>query len=379
MSVHTVDSLLDMSKRATARYANIITDFGELPYELMRSALLKIEKPEHLVRKPPSTFDPERNLTPSQYNVEQKCPQFIGKDRECWINFLKRDVPNWQSKPHEPSKPENWFKAYQKLKKQAEAEMSKGEDSLKAALAGLKEEREKNTSTIVKAVIARPKKKVVACPVKSMTLLQKIKHQTIEANRRGKNVHIRERSQNEHKKSVQNAKNPVTVAPPEMVNEIRRQNGSPPREHQPVIRAPRPAAKPPMHRPTRKPSPPMHAPKTVAARRASMTDDEIAKREARLNLIKRDVREDAQVNSAGPSTSKAANPDKPEGSLAKYLAEIEFSGDDKPTGSTTLKPTAIDRPRSASPAVTLPRKRKAPPPSLFMSNKRQMVKPPTKA
>jgi hypothetical protein len=264
------------------------------------------------------------------------------------------------------------------LKKEAEAEMSKGEDSLKAALAGLKEEREKNTSTIVKAVITRPKKKV-ACPVKSMTLLQKIKHQTIEANRRAKNVHIRERSQNEHKKSVQNAKNPVTAAPLSMVNEIRRQNGSPPREHQPIIRAPRPAPKPPMHRPfkaTRKPSPPMQAPRTVAARRASLTDDEIAKREARLQAIKREVRKDARASSADPS--KAASPDKPDGTLAKYLDEIESSGDDKASGSNTLKPIVIDRPRSASPAVTLPRKRKAPPPSLFMSNKKPMVKPPTK-
>jgi hypothetical protein len=53
MSFYTIDSLLDMSKRATARYANIITDFGDLSYELMRPALLKIEKPEHLVKKPP--------------------------------------------------------------------------------------------------------------------------------------------------------------------------------------------------------------------------------------------------------------------------------------------------------------------------------------
>jgi elongin-A len=378
MSVYRVESLLDMSKRATARYANVITDFGDLPYELMRHALLKIEKPEHLVREPRSPFHAHCKLTPLQYNVEQRCPQFIGKDRECWINFLKRDVPNWQSKPHEPSKPEKWFKAYQKLKKEAEAEMSKGEDSLKAALAGLKEEREKNTSTLVRAVIARPKKKA-ACPAKSMTLLQKIKHQTIEANRRAKNIHIQERSQQEQKQLVQNAKNPVTVAPLSMVNEIKRQNGSPPREHQPAIRAPRPAPKPPMQhpfKPTRKSSPPMHAPGTVAARRASMTDEDIAKREARLQTIKRGVREDAKANSAGPS--KAASPDKPEGTLAKYLEEIESNGDDKPTGSNTPKTGVIDRPRSASPAVTLPRKRKAPPPSLFMSNKKPMVKPPTK-
>lgn len=43
------DSLLDMARRAMARYANGITDIGDLPYELVRTALLKIDRPERLV------------------------------------------------------------------------------------------------------------------------------------------------------------------------------------------------------------------------------------------------------------------------------------------------------------------------------------------
>ena len=43
------DSLLDMARRAMARYANGITDIGDLPYKLVRTALLKIDRPERLV------------------------------------------------------------------------------------------------------------------------------------------------------------------------------------------------------------------------------------------------------------------------------------------------------------------------------------------
>lgn len=43
-----------------ARYANAITDIGDLPYELVKSALLKIDSPERLVSKHP-TPSPEPN------------------------------------------------------------------------------------------------------------------------------------------------------------------------------------------------------------------------------------------------------------------------------------------------------------------------------
>lgn len=43
------DSLFEMSRRACGRYSARITDIGDLSYELMRSVLLKIERPEQLV------------------------------------------------------------------------------------------------------------------------------------------------------------------------------------------------------------------------------------------------------------------------------------------------------------------------------------------
>ena len=63
------DSLLDMARRACARYSARITDIGDLEYDLIRPVLLKIESPEKLVRalasRIPSLHFPIQTLTPS--------------------------------------------------------------------------------------------------------------------------------------------------------------------------------------------------------------------------------------------------------------------------------------------------------------------------
>lgn len=48
------DSLLNMARRATGRYSAGITDIGDIPYELIKPALLKIESPEKLVSSTPT-------------------------------------------------------------------------------------------------------------------------------------------------------------------------------------------------------------------------------------------------------------------------------------------------------------------------------------
>jgi elongin-A len=47
------DSLLDMARRAMARYSNAINDIGDMPYALVRPALLKVDHPDRLVSFPP--------------------------------------------------------------------------------------------------------------------------------------------------------------------------------------------------------------------------------------------------------------------------------------------------------------------------------------
>jgi hypothetical protein len=43
------DSLLDMTRRVAARNVHKITDIGNMPYQLVRPILLKVESPEKLV------------------------------------------------------------------------------------------------------------------------------------------------------------------------------------------------------------------------------------------------------------------------------------------------------------------------------------------
>ena len=65
------------------------------------------------------------------------------------MQLIKRDIPDWQTKPHQPRNAENWFKVYKKLKKEAQAEMDEGADKLKAALEGIKSEREQSLAQLV--------------------------------------------------------------------------------------------------------------------------------------------------------------------------------------------------------------------------------------
>ncbi|OAP63998.1 hypothetical protein AYL99_03225 [Fonsecaea erecta] len=124
------DSLLDMARRACARNVHRITDIGDLDYELIRPILLKIESPEKL------------------HQLELSSPQIIGHDAEIWLNFIKRDIPDWDRKRHEPSNPKNWYKVYRKLKAEATKDSSNDEAMLKAALADIQKGKEQNTAEI---------------------------------------------------------------------------------------------------------------------------------------------------------------------------------------------------------------------------------------
>ncbi|KIW22684.1 uncharacterized protein PV07_10957 [Cladophialophora immunda] len=124
------DSLLDMARRACARNVHRITDIGDLDYDLIRPILLKIESPEKL------------------HQLELSSPQIIGHDAELWLNFIKRDIPDWDLKRHEPSNPKNWYKVYRKLKAEATKDSSNDEAALKAALAVIQKGKEQNTAEI---------------------------------------------------------------------------------------------------------------------------------------------------------------------------------------------------------------------------------------
>ncbi len=84
-----------------------------------------------------------------QHQLEITSPQIIGHDGEIWLQLIKRDIPDWESKPHQPKDPKNWWKVYKKLKEQTQKDREQGAEKLKAALDSIKDEREQNLAKLL--------------------------------------------------------------------------------------------------------------------------------------------------------------------------------------------------------------------------------------
>ncbi|KIW64971.1 hypothetical protein PV04_07265 [Phialophora macrospora] len=125
------DSLLDMARRVAGRNVHKITDIGDVSYNVIRPVLLKIESPEQL------------------YQLELNSPQLVGNTAELWLNFMRRDIPDYELKPHVPKNPTSWYKVYTKLKKEASKAAADAEAVLKATLSGIKSMKEENLAEVV--------------------------------------------------------------------------------------------------------------------------------------------------------------------------------------------------------------------------------------
>ncbi|MCJ1404755.1 hypothetical protein MMC11_007981 [Xylographa trunciseda] len=126
-----VASLYYLARKACIKNIRSITDVGDIPYDLIRPVLLKLENPEQL------------------HVLEEASPQLCGIDEELWRMFIARDIPKWESKPHEPKNPKNWYKVYRKLRLENQNEVDADAELLKAKMEGIKNEKAKHTSKVV--------------------------------------------------------------------------------------------------------------------------------------------------------------------------------------------------------------------------------------
>ncbi|KAL9611672.1 MAG: hypothetical protein Q9167_003701 [Letrouitia subvulpina] len=121
-----VQSLKDLCYRALD-----LTDVGEIPYQILRPALMKIENPQQLKL------------------LESLSPQLVGADEEIWRGFIKRDIPKWQDKIYEPKNPKYWWKVYETLAANLKQELDDSAEQLKARMKDLKAQKDTRQSKIV--------------------------------------------------------------------------------------------------------------------------------------------------------------------------------------------------------------------------------------
>ncbi|KAI9712419.1 MAG: hypothetical protein M1820_001632 [Bogoriella megaspora] len=128
-------SLLTVCQRTLAKHIDQLEDIGNVPYEFIRPALLKIHTAEQLQQ------------------LEQNCPQLVGQDGEIWLNLIKRDIPNWENRPHTPKDPTKWWKVYRKLQNDVAEEQREAEEKLIAALNKHQAQKEEKKSTFIQKAL----------------------------------------------------------------------------------------------------------------------------------------------------------------------------------------------------------------------------------
>lgn len=124
-------SLFDLAKTRLIQNVHMLEDIGDLPYAFLAPVLRQIQNPDQLV------------------DLEANCPQILGETGEIWLRFIKRDIPNWDQKPHQPRDEKHWSKVYRKLKRDAEKEEDAQKEALRQKMQALQKDRKGHQTTIV--------------------------------------------------------------------------------------------------------------------------------------------------------------------------------------------------------------------------------------
>ena len=74
------------------------------------------------------------------------------------MEFIKKDIPNWETKPHQPMNPKNWYKVYRKLLKESKKEVDQDALLLKATLDDIKSKQAEHKAKKVELNVVKPPK-----------------------------------------------------------------------------------------------------------------------------------------------------------------------------------------------------------------------------
>lgn len=126
-----VPTLFALAKTRLVQNIHMLEDIGDIPYAFLAPVLRQIQVPDQLAQ------------------LEANCPQIQGETGEIWLRLIKRDIPGWQKKPHQPRDPKNWSKVYRKLKREAEKEAEAQQEELRQKMQALQKDRHGHQTTIV--------------------------------------------------------------------------------------------------------------------------------------------------------------------------------------------------------------------------------------
>ncbi|KJZ72637.1 hypothetical protein HIM_07996 [Hirsutella minnesotensis 3608] len=127
-------SLMELASAACIKNIKSLESVGDyLPYDSVRHILLRVDNAYQLRQ------------------VELNSPQLQGETSELWIKLIERDFPlEYKASAYKPQTADKWHKVWEKYKKEHDAALEESERKLMSALAGLRQDKEKNTSKIVK-------------------------------------------------------------------------------------------------------------------------------------------------------------------------------------------------------------------------------------
>lgn len=128
-----VKSLMELATAACIKNIRELESVGDyLPYENVRHILLKVNN-AHQLRQ-----------------IELNSPQVDGETGEIWLKIIEREFPmEYKAKAYKPQNPKKWYRVWEKYKKDHDQALQESEAKLMSTLAGLRQNKEKNTSTII--------------------------------------------------------------------------------------------------------------------------------------------------------------------------------------------------------------------------------------
>ncbi|KAJ5805999.1 uncharacterized protein N7503_003601 [Penicillium pulvis] len=123
-------SLLQLAMATAVKHVKSLNDIGNLPYNLVRPILLKVDNPEKL------------------HAMELLSPHLTEEDKELWLNFIRRDIPKWEQYDL-PEKTHQWYEIYCDLREDVQRALDADAEKMKMALDGIKSERTRLTPKII--------------------------------------------------------------------------------------------------------------------------------------------------------------------------------------------------------------------------------------